>query len=134
MFSTADIPADIEAREIQIDDSSASVIIKWKTNVPGYTSGHNTTLTHDFLRDLTRSGSQTSATDSVPNQALWPLGAPELPDYDYDTYLHDDVALYGVIKQLRVHRLAFVINIPDSEESLATIATRMGLIKDTFYG
>jgi hypothetical protein len=48
--------------------------------------------------------------------------------------MEDDSLLHDVIKQLRVHGLAFVNNIPGLESSLVTIATRMGPIKDTFYG
>lgn len=134
MFSTADIPADIEAQAVEIDDLSDSVSIKWKTDIPGYTSDHSTKLSMDSLRHFIRSGSQKGARDSVPKQDLWPLGAPKLPDHEYNTYMRDDAVLYEVIRQLRVHGLAFVTNVPDSEESLATIATRIGPIKDTFYG
>ncbi|KAK6221647.1 mitochondrial protein [Colletotrichum tabaci] len=55
-------------------------------------------------------------------------------DYNYNTYMQDDSVLYDVIKQLRIDGLAFVSNVPGTEEALATITTRIGPVKDTFYG
>lgn len=87
------------------------------------------------LRALAQSGyPSTSHQQFLPRQVLWSKEPLNLPDYDYDTYMKDDQALYRLINQLRTEGLAFVTNIPGLEESLATIATRIGPIKDTFYG
>jgi hypothetical protein len=86
------------------------------------------------LRKLSESGSLPGHRMSPPSQSLWTRRALNLPDYDYNTYMKDDGMLYDVINQLRVDGLAFVTNVPDTEEALATIATRIGPVKDTFYG
>ena len=48
--------------------------------------------------------------------------------------MEDDKTLYKLIEQLQVQGLAFIANVPGEEESLAKIATRIGPVKDTFYG
>lgn len=57
-----------------------------------------------------------------------------MKDFDYNEYMQDDRELYRLIRQLRTDGLAFVTNVPGEVESLATIATRIGPVKDTFYG
>ena len=135
LFSAADIPFDVGAQEIEVNPKSDSVNIKWGKDIAGYTPEHVTTLDLEVLRNINRSGSPSgSRKEFVPAQVLWTREPLNLPDYDYDTYMNDDGALYSVIKQLRTHGLAFVKNIPSLTETLATIATRIGPIKDTFYG
>ncbi|KAM0328674.1 hypothetical protein ACHAQA_005086 [Verticillium albo-atrum] len=134
LFSTADIPATIHARAIEVDAASDSVSIKWENDVPGSSGEHTTKLKNATLKALGNSGVPPGHRMTPPPQSLWTLEALNLPDYDYDTYMKDDSMLYDVIHQLRVDGLAFVTNVPGIEEALATIATRMGPIKDTFYG
>ncbi|CAG9990571.1 unnamed protein product [Clonostachys byssicola] len=87
------------------------------------------------LRNISSSGCHTgSLKEPVPSQVLWTQEPLNLPDYDYQQYMKDDQILHQVICQLRTHGVAFVTGIPGVEESLATIATRIGPIKDTFYG
>jgi hypothetical protein len=87
------------------------------------------------LRNISSSGCYAgSLKDPVPSQVLWTQEPLNLPDYDYQEYMKDDQILHQVICQLRTHGVAFVTGIPGVEESLATMATRIGPIKDTFYG
>ncbi|RTE82754.1 hypothetical protein BHE90_002753 [Fusarium euwallaceae] len=133
LFSVADIPANVKAQTVDVDSASDSVNINWENDLHGGT--HTTKLDLATLRGFSEPPS--SPTSCLPSQVLWgrePRKSLDLPDYDYDAYLKDDEVLYRVINQLRTDGLAFVTNIPGVEESLATIATRIGPIKDTFYG
>lgn len=135
LFSAADIPADVQARDVKVDAASETVSITWNNDVPGFTSEHTTKVDLSALRELSRSGCPPGThSPSPPAQALWTQKALEIPDYDYNTYMKDDRMLLDVINQLRVDGLAFVTNVPGTVEALATIATRIGPIKDTFYG
>ncbi|KAH8768186.1 hypothetical protein F5883DRAFT_604022 [Diaporthe sp. PMI_573] len=134
LFSSADIPANIQARNVELDPTSESVSITWTNDVAGFPQHHATTLDIASLRELSESGSLPGHKMSPPSQSLWTRRALNLPDYDYNTYMKDDGMLYDVINQLRVDGLAFVTNVPGIEEALATIATRIGPVKDTFYG
>ncbi|KAB8261555.1 Clavaminate synthase-like protein [Aspergillus pseudonomiae] len=135
LFSAADIPADVHARAVEIDSPSDSVKIAWEKDVPGYKKEHITTLSMKAVRRMMQSGrAPGSHADSFPPPVLWSKEPLNLPDYDYDAYMKDDKTLYQLISQLRTEGLAFVTNVPGLTESLATIATRIGPVKDTFYG
>lgn len=88
------------------------------------------------LRGLNESGSLPGVgRDTHDAQILWtkePL--VNMKDFDYNEYIQDDGELYRLIRQLRTDGLAFVTNVPGEVESLATIAARIGSVKDTFYG
>ncbi|KAK2685761.1 hypothetical protein QWA68_015836 [Fusarium oxysporum] len=136
LFSTADIPANIQARFVEIDSASDSVHIKWKNDAPGFGEDHTTKLTVATLRELNQSGSLPGfGRDTHDAQMLWtkePL--PNLRDFDYNEYMNDDKEVYKFVHQLRTDGLAFVTNVPGKVESLATIAERIGPVQDTFYG
>ncbi|CAG8099128.1 unnamed protein product [Penicillium nalgiovense] len=135
LFSTADIPTNVHARVVEVDALSESVSIAWENDVPGHRKEHVTEMSMAALRNIVQSGQAPgSHQDSFLPPVLWSQEPLNLPDYDYDAYMKDDHTLYQLISQLRTEGLAFVTNIPGREESLATIATRIGPIKDTFYG
>ncbi|KAJ8118393.1 hypothetical protein OPT61_g599 [Boeremia exigua] len=135
LFSTADIPADIQARDVKVDIASNTAKIQWANDVAGYGDDHASTFGLTELQELIQTGSlPVTREDSFDRPALWSEKRLELPDYDYELYLKDDRTLYNLMKQLQTYGLAFVTNIPGKETSLATIATRMGPIKDTLYG
>lgn len=101
----------------------------------GYGEKHATTLSITALRLMRETGyAPGSQKDEFPSPVLWSEKALNLPDYPYDQYMKDDSVLYQLVKQLRTDGLAFVTNVPGVKESLATIATRIGPVKDTFYG
>jgi gamma-butyrobetaine dioxygenase len=136
LFSTADIPANIQARSVEIDPASESVNIKWENDAPGCSQDHTTKLSMTALREIIESGSLPGfGRDKHDAQVLWtkePL--PNLDDFDYEEYMKDDKEVYKLIHQLRTDGLAFVTNVPGKVESLATIAERIGPVQDTFYG
>ena len=135
LFSVADIPVDIKARKIEVDSSSDAVKITWENDMSGYGEDHVTTLSITALQDMKESGyAPGSQKDEFPSQVLWSKRALNLLDYPYERYMEDDSVLYRLVKQLRTDGLAFVTNVPGLKESLATIATRIGPVKDTFYG
>ena len=135
LFSTADIPATLQARNVNHNTAQDSVTIKWSNDAAGYNGEHSTTFDIAALRQLSQTGTfPVSCETPFGSPALWSEKRLEIPDYDYDLYMQDDRALFQLMKQLHTHGLAFVTDIPSKESSLATIATRMGPIKDTFYG
>lgn len=135
LFSTADIPNFIEARTVETDDSGHIVTIRWENDVPDFDGHHITSFEISALRELSQTGSlPITRKDTFQDPVLWTQQRLDLQDFDYKEYMTDDRALYQLMDQLQKHGLAFVTNIPGSKECLATIATRMGPIKDTFYG
>ncbi|KAG4261559.1 mitochondrial protein [Fusarium proliferatum] len=134
LFSTADIPADIQARSVEIDSASQSVDIKWDNDAPGYGQDHTTNLSMASLREIVESGSLPGlGRDKHAEQVLWiPEPLPNLRDFDYDGYIKDDEQVYKLIHQLRTDGLAFVTNVPGKVGSLATIAERIGPVQEPF--
>ncbi|KAF5570148.1 gamma-butyrobetaine hydroxylase [Fusarium phyllophilum] len=134
LFSTADIPANVQARSVEIDSVSQSVNIKWDNDAPGYGQDHTTNLSMASLRGIIEPGSLPGlGRDKHAAQVLWTT-EPYLRDFDYDEYIKNDEAVYKLIHQLRTDGLAFITNVPGKVESLATIAERIGPVQDTFYG
>lgn len=135
LFSITDIPANIEARVVGFDAAQDSVNIKWKNDASGYTEEHTTQIRVAALREFSQSGSLPGLKpDSFPQQALWNEEPLELPDYDYESYMQDDDKLYQLVNQLRTEGLAFVTNVPGTVDGVSAVATRIGPIKETFYG
>ncbi|KAK3722244.1 hypothetical protein LTR37_002677 [Vermiconidia calcicola] len=135
LFSTADIPSSIHARAIS--QTAEGVDIGWIQDVPGYGEGHNTHLDIQTLRDLSTTGMiQASVQSYDPGpQITWDAKAyGELPDIEYDAYMQEDAALLKALRQLHTHGLLFLQNVPESENSVSTIAERIGAVKNTFYG
>lgn len=110
--------------------------IKWERDVPGFSHDHTTKVSVAALRELKQSGSLPGlGRDAHDAQILWtkkPLG--NIQDFNYNEYMKDVQQVYELIHQLRTDGLAFVTNVPGEVESLATIATRIGPVMDTFYG
>ncbi|KAK5126959.1 hypothetical protein LTR85_008317 [Meristemomyces frigidus] len=48
--------------------------------------------------------------------------------------MSDDSVLNQALQHLHTHGLLFLTNVPESEKSVATIAERIGPVKNTFYG
>ncbi len=72
LFSAADIPADIEAREVEVDALSDSVKITWNNDLSGYGKEHATTLKLTALQDMIQSGcTPGSHRDTFPPNVLW---------------------------------------------------------------
>lgn len=136
LFSTADIPINIEARSVQTCETDPdSVKILWRNDASGFRADHTTTVGKDILRKINISGLVGTAFEVPPSPPTqWKDGVSNLPDYAYDAYMNDDSTLRNVIEQLQTHGLVFITKVPGTEKSVSTIAERIGPIKDTFYG
>lgn len=58
LFSTADVPSTILAREVAHDALSDCVVITWDNDAPGYSEGHATKLDMATLRKVSQLGWQ----------------------------------------------------------------------------
>lgn len=136
LFSAAEIPDTITSRAQSRSGANGEVLsISWENDVPGYDSDHRTELGMRTLREMIESGAHSGPfQDRLYRQELWDSKSCDLPDFDFDAYMHDDTALYQALCQLRTHGLAFVQNVPAVEKSVSAIAERIGPVKDTFYG
>lgn len=114
------------------------VLVKWS-------DGDECVYTRDFLeRHSTREKSfegryhedEVCAWDKSHEKTF-----PQLPRYDYESYINNDETVSPVVKDLHRFGLAVVSNTPklsdaehDRDPLVAKIAERIGYIKSTFYG
>ena len=135
LFSTADVPPDIKAREATQSEDGVSIF--WTNDVPGYDEDHVTFLDTSLLRELVRSGSGPMAaqTNTTGPRTIWDAETYiRLQDFEYEAYVEDDATLFQALQQLHTHGLLFLKDVPESEKSVSTIAERIGPVKNTFYG
>lgn len=140
-FRTGDIPQDIAPRHIKwVKDASSEggevLEISWNKDIPGYDDKtHVTRLTAD---EITHPAAyfHHKAMGTGKRQIFWDRKEMERdqPWVDYNDWMSNDGRFRGALNKLSLYGLLFVNNIPDSREMVSTIATRMGPLRNTFYG
>ncbi|THC94672.1 hypothetical protein EYZ11_005857 [Aspergillus tanneri] len=128
-----DIPIAIKPRSIKLDGDHLE--IKWANDVPGYDESHVSRYSLRFLK----------YPSAIPHRGSAGLKRRRI-DWDkeimqrvqhwisYSDYMDDELKFTSAMRHLAITGLVFVKDIPDSREMVAKIATRMGPIRDTFYG
>ncbi|KAF7188660.1 Gamma-butyrobetaine dioxygenase [Pseudocercospora fuligena] len=136
LYSTADIPHNIKVRKVEASPTDGSIRIAWQKDAPGFGQEHETHISLDALRDIHNIGTMSGPFQEAAEPAiLWGAEDAAVPDIDFEHYMQDDRAVYDMMKLLSSHGLVFVKGIPQGkEDALIDIATRMGPMKDTFYG
>lgn len=132
-FQTSDIPADIKATST-LDPKKQTLEITWTNDIPGFPKDHVTRF------DL--KPASVTCRDSVyhplepKNRLIWDgkTIAEKNKWISYDRYMKDDDVLHEALEQLGRYGLVFLTNVPDSEKSVEHIVSRIGILKDTFYG
>lgn len=133
LYSTAEIPPDIRARVIE--QTAESVAITWTQDAPGFDETHTTILSIDALRDLASVGAVSGPFQKALDPPVtWGRDDDPARDVKFEDYMNNDAVLNHAIKHLHTHGLLFVTDIPHKEGALIDIATRIGPMKDTFYG
>lgn len=134
LFSTTDIPADIQAASVDAD-SNGDVSVRWLHDAPGFGEDHVSRFEQGTLHNLIKSGLTQGAPPHMPKR-LWnaEVYRNEVQDIDYAAYMQDDRSLLTALQALHTHGLLFLTNVPESDASVSTIAERIGPVKNTFYG
>lgn len=131
-FSTTEIPAEIQAAEVQTNADTIS--IRWKSDIPNFDSKHETVLPMSYLQTFLSTGRFRGVHRAGP-RAYWTADEyKQLSDFDYESYMNDDSVLLTALRQLHTHGLLFVTKVPEKEISVTTVAERIGPLKSTFYG
>ncbi|KAK4507983.1 hypothetical protein PRZ48_001718 [Zasmidium cellare] len=132
-FATVDIPLDIAPKAVRVDETH--VHISWSNDVPGLDENHITSIPLSTIDNIIENGNPVKPRQPLP-RALWDAKSytEETRDFDYEAYMNDDSTLYAALKQLETHGLLFITKVPESAESVETLAQRIGPLKTTFYG
>ncbi|PGH08870.1 hypothetical protein AJ80_07742 [Polytolypa hystricis UAMH7299] len=130
-FASSQIPNDIQIANVErLDDSLA---VRWREDIDGFSPEHVSTFSEEDLFNLTN---QASLYDPLGVQSLWNKDTftEHQPWISYDDYLADGDKFRFFMRDLQRFGLAFVKGVPEDEASVANIATRMGPLRNSFYG
>ncbi|KAJ5698777.1 hypothetical protein N7462_000782 [Penicillium macrosclerotiorum] len=131
-FRTSDIPDNIQARSVRWDGGDLE--IQWRNDIPGYDAEHTSRWNINFLK---RPATLTHDHQS-PNMKPMHWSGRSMDHLQhwvpYNDYMHDDATFTAAMRNLSRLGLIFVKDVPDSREMVEQIATRMGPLRNTFYG
>lgn len=132
-FRTSDIPPTIVPRDVQWDGKELQ--IEWATDIKGWSPGHVSKYSVEMLKDA-KANPPESDTGTMRRRFLWDNKTMEERQYwvSYEDYMNNETAFIKSMRHLALMGIIFVKNIPDSREMVEKIATKMGPLRNTFYG
>ncbi|KAF2750980.1 Clavaminate synthase-like protein [Sporormia fimetaria CBS 119925] len=138
LFQTADIPFDLEAscREITHPEKGQCVEITWLNDLPDSSPTHTTVHSYAWLRRALNTEIELRGGVRHDDRVLWDKARITADNKwtSYSSWMNDDKALFASLTHLHRYGLLFLNNVPDSDSSVINIASRIGNLKDTFYG
>ncbi|KAJ5157667.1 uncharacterized protein N7482_008767 [Penicillium canariense] len=131
-FRTSDIPKDTHPSVVRWDGEHLEV--KWANDIPGYANNHKSRWHIQYLQNPILDPHEQKSQNMKPLR--WTSSLMERLQHwvSYDDYMKDDVKFAAAMRNLSRLGLIFVKNVPDSREMVSHIATRMGPLRNTFYG
>ncbi|KAJ5463829.1 hypothetical protein N7475_008773 [Penicillium sp. IBT 31633x] len=132
-FRTSDIPKDIAPSQVNWNGTKLS--ITWATDILGSKPAHESTWDRDFLeKPIFNTHRQHQSAEC--KQTIWGRAEMEKSQHwvSYKDYTTDEFKFAAAMRQLQRQGLIFVKDIPDSRLMVEKIATRMGPLRNTFYG
>ncbi|KAL4874036.1 hypothetical protein BDV12DRAFT_181907 [Aspergillus spectabilis] len=132
-FRLSDIPFDIKPRSIHLE--SGTLEMTWENDIPGFDHSHTSKYTIKEL-EFPLPYQCHSPAGRKRDRTLW--GRKDMQELQhwisYEDYMHDDKKFTHSMRCLAIMGLIFVQDIPDSRELVEKLATRMGPLRNTFYG
>ncbi|KAI4661570.1 uncharacterized protein J4E78_004359 [Alternaria triticimaculans] len=137
-FQTSDIPEDLEGscKTVVDEEKGVSIELQWKTDVKGFGPEHRTRHSIDWLRRAFNTEIELRGGVRHDDRVFWDKNriVKDNKWLDYDTYMSQDETLFEALTHLNRYGLLFIKNVPESEDSVVALASRIGTLKDTFYG
>lgn len=138
LFQASDIPKDLEGscRMVKHKEGPRMIEVDWKNDVPGYGPNHRTRHSLDWLRRALNTERELRAGVRRDERVLWDREKITACNewVDYKDWMASDAVLFHALSHLHKYGLLFLRNVPESETSVVEIASRIGTLKDTFYG
>lgn len=132
-YRLSDIPPHIKAKSLEWEKDVLKVT--WEDDIPGFDSSHVSRYTLPQLK-LRHPFPVTSATGIRRKRIDWNKEKMTKLQHwiSYDDYMHNDEKFTIAMRHLATMGLIFLKDIPDSREMVEKIATRIGPLRNTFYG
>jgi gamma-butyrobetaine dioxygenase len=138
LFQTSDISPDLEGscKSVVDEENGLSIELGWNNDVKGYGTEHRTRHSIDWLRRALNTEVELRGGVRHDDRVYWdnPKITKDNKWVDYNDYMTSDSALFSALTHLNRYGLLFLRNVPDSETSVVDLASRIGVLKDTFYG
>lgn len=131
-FRTSDIPKDVHPRVVRWDGTHLEV--EWANDIAGYERNHTSRWNIKYLRKPILDPHEQTSPNMKPLRWTSNLMNRLQHWVSYEDYMKDDAKFAAAMRNLSRLGLIFVKDIPDSREMVAKIATRMGPLRNTFYG
>ncbi|KAI0135778.1 Clavaminate synthase-like protein [Daldinia grandis] len=125
-FGTCDIPSELPIKSIKTTSGGGLRVI-WE----------NDFLSGNHVSKYTASQLDTTQPEYVlPGVTLWDndLLQRDRLTIDYNDWMAGEHGLLSGLHRLHTHGLIFIRNVPSSEESVESIANKIGNLQETFYG
>jgi gamma-butyrobetaine dioxygenase len=134
-FQTTDIPEKIKARFVEMN-AEGDYKITWENDIPGFGPDHVSTFTEHVLHEHLSPHALADARFEPSEPRYWNRKriTRELQSVKYEDYMKDDQALYRALLFLNMHGILLLKDVPESETAVENITSRMGTLRDTFYG
>lgn len=134
-FQTSDIPENIRVKQLTVRENG-DVQLEWQDDISGFGPDHITTFpTSFFKQNLNRLNRVLARYDDNPT-IVW--GKQRMDKdvgwFPYDSYMSSDATLKDALMHLTRYGLIFLSGVPSTEESVVNIGTRIGPLRDSFYG
>lgn len=132
-FLTGDIKVDVRPRSIAREGKTLE--IKWENDIPGFDESHVSTYNIDDLAYL-HPNPVRSNSGKLRSRMLWDQQKMKSLQHwiTYDDYMNNERKFVKAMRHLALTGLIFLKDIPDSRDEVEKIATKMGPIRNTFYG
>jgi gamma-butyrobetaine dioxygenase len=138
LFQTSDIPEVIQAswKTMVDEEKGASIELEWKSDVKGYGPDHRTRHSIEWLQRALNTEVELKSGVRHDDRVLWHRQKITQDNkwLDYTSYMTNESTLFDALTHLNKYGLLFIKNVPDSEDSVVQLASRIGTLKDTFYG
>ncbi|KAL3467325.1 hypothetical protein BJX64DRAFT_167705 [Aspergillus heterothallicus] len=133
-FRSSDIPVHITPKSCTWDGETLT--LTWNQDVPGFASNHVTKYNAADLYYPWELQWTWGATGPERRRQNWDGQEMKAMQHwiSYNDYMYDDEKFTVAMRNLSTLGLVFVKNIPDSREMVEKIATRMGPLRNSFYG
>jgi len=131
-FRTHDIKTHIHPRRVTWNGKFLE--IQWNNDIEGYGPEHTSRWPYFYLRKPIINTHDTTHPYTKP--FLWDAATMEKYQHwiSYDDYMYGDKQFTRAMQNLARMGLIFIKDIPPSREMVEKIATRMGPLRNSFYG
>ncbi|MCJ1479697.1 hypothetical protein MMC13_008383 [Lambiella insularis] len=134
LFDSADIPLNIDVQDLH-SLPDGGVQITWNNDVPCYYP-HTSTYSSRFLSDYQCINNRIRFSHNFPSRIPWDnaLIMKKNAVFTYEEFISSDAVLWEGLNHLHCYGLLFIESIPSDASAIERIASRIGTLRNTFYG